>query len=166
MFGVKVLGNRFDIREMALRYDVNEIVIAMPSVKNEEVRQIVEICQRTDCKLKILPGLYEIINGDASVSKLRDVEIEDLLGRDPVKLDNTAVSAYIKDKVVLITGAGGSIGSEICRQVAKMQPKKMLLLGKGENSIYEIHQELLNSYPELKKVPILSLIHISEPTRP
>lgn len=156
MFGVKVLGDRFDIREMALRYDVNEIVIAMPSVKNEEVRQIVEICQRTDCKLKILPGLYEIINGDASVSKLRDVEIEDLLGRDPVKLDNTAVSAYIKDKVVLITGAGGSIGSEICRQVAKMQPKKMLLLGKGENSIYEIHQELLNSYPELKKVPIIA----------
>lgn len=141
---------------MALRYDVNEIVIAMPSVKNEEVRQIVEICQRTDCKLKILPGLYEIIKGDASVSKLRDVEIEDLLGRDPVKLDNTAVSAYIKDKVVLITGAGGSIGSEICRQVAKMQPKKMLLLGKGENSIYEIHQELLNSYPELKKVPIIA----------
>lgn len=156
MFGVKVLGDRFDIREMALRYDVNEIVIAMPSVKNEEVRQIVEICQRTDCKLKILPGLYEIINGDASVSKLRDVEVEDLLGRDPVKLDNTAVSAYIKDKVVLITGAGGSIGSEICRQVAKMQPKKMLLLGKGENSIYEIHQELLNSYPELKKVPIIA----------
>ena len=98
----------------------------------------------------------EIINGNASVSKLREVQIEDLLGRKPVKLDNTAVSAYIKDKIVLVTGAGGSIGSEICRQVAKMQPAKMLLLGKGENSIYEIHQELLSTYPELEKVPIIA----------
>lgn len=156
MFGVKVLGDRFSIKENVVRYDVDEIIIAMPSVKGDDIRQIIEIAQRTKCRLKILPGVYEIINGDASVSKLRDVQIEDLLGRKPVELDNTAVSAYIKDKIVLITGAGGSIGSEICRQVAKMQPKEMLLLGKGENSIYEIHQELLGTHPEIKKVPIIA----------
>lgn len=156
MFGVKVLGDRFSMKENVVRYDVDEIIIAMPSVKGDDIRQIIEIAQRTKCKVKILPGVYEIINGNASVSKLREVQIEDLLGRKPVKLDNTAVSAYIKDKIVLVTGAGGSIGSEICRQVAKMQPAKMLLLGKGENSIYEIHQELLSTYPELEKVPIIA----------
>lgn len=156
MFGVKVLGDRFTIKENIVKYDVDEIIIAMPSVQGDDLRQIIEICQRTKCKMKILPGVYEIINGDASVSKLRDVQIEDLLGREPIKLDDTAVSKYIKDKTVLITGAGGSIGSEICRQVARMQPKKMLLLGKGENSIYEINQELQGSYPEIKKVPIIA----------
>lgn len=156
MFGVKVLGDRFSMKENVVRYDVDEIIIAMPSVKGEDIRQIIEIAQRTKCRVKILPGIYEIINGNASVSKLREVQIEDLLGRKPVKLDNTAVSAYIKDKIVLVTGAGGSIGSEICRQVAKMQPAKMLLLGKGENSIYEINQELMGTYPELKKVPIIA----------
>lgn len=156
MFGVKVLGDRFTIKENIVKYDVDEIIIAMPSVQGDDLRQIIEICQRTKCKMKILPGVYEIINGDASVSKLRDVQIEDLLGREPIKLDDTAVSKYIKDKTVLITGAGGSIGSEICRQVARMQPKKMLLLGKGENSIYEINQELQGTYPEIKKVPIIA----------
>lgn len=156
MFGVKVLGDRFTIKENIVKYDVDEIIIAMPSVQGDDLRQIIEICQRTKCKMKILPGVYEIINGDASVSKLRDVQIEDLLGRDPIKLDDTAVSKYIKGKTVLITGAGGSIGSEICRQVARMQPKKMLLLGKGENSIYEINQELQGTYPEIKKVPIIA----------
>ena len=156
MFGVKVLGDRFTIKENIVKYDVDEIIIAMPSVQGDDLRQIIEICQRTKCKMKILPGVYEIINGDASVSKLRDVQIEDLLGREPIKLDDTAVSKYIKGKTVLITGAGGSIGSEICRQVARMQPKKMLLLGKGENSIYEINQELQGSYPEIKKVPIIA----------
>lgn len=156
MFGVKVLGDRFTIKENIVKYDVDEIIIAMPSVQGDDLRQIIEICQRTKCKMKILPGVYEIINGDASVSKLRDVQIEDLLGREPIKLDDTAVSKYIKDKTVLITGAGGSIGSEICRQVVRMQPKKMLLLGKGENSIYEINQELQGTYPEIKKVPIIA----------
>ena len=156
MFGVKVLGDRFTIKENIVKYDVDEIIIAMPSVQGDDLRQIIEICQRTKCKMKILPGVYEIINGDASVSKLRDVQIEDLLGREPIKLDDTAVSKYIKGKTVLITGAGGSIGSEICRQVARMKPKKMLLLGKGENSIYEINQELQGTYPEIKKVPIIA----------
>ena len=156
MFGVKVLGDRFSIKENVIVNNVDEIIIALPSVQGEEVRKIVDICKQTDCKLQILPGIYEIINGRASVSKLRDVQIEDLLGRETVHLDNTAVKDYIADKVVLVTGGGGSIGSEICRQVAKMGPKKLLMMGKGENSIYEIHQEMLNTHPELHVVPIIA----------
>ena len=156
MFGVRVLGDRYAIKEAVLAHNVEEIIIALPSVKGDEVRCIVDICRRTDCKLQILPGIYEILNGKASVSKLRDVEIEDLLGREPIELDNTAVKAYIADKIVLVTGGGGSIGSEICRQVAKMGPKKLLIMGKGENSIYEIHQEMLNTHPELKVGPIIA----------
>ncbi len=156
MFGVRVLGNRFMIKEVVMAHNIEEIIIALPSVKGEEVRKIVEICKRTDCKLQILPGIYEILNGKASISKLRDVQIEDLLGREPIELDNTAVKSYIADKIVLVTGGGGSIGSEICRQVAKMGPKKLLIMGKGENSIYGIHQEMLNTDPELRVVPIIA----------
>lgn len=151
MFGVKVLGNRLAIKENVISMGIEEIIVAMPSVKGEALKQILEICKRTKCQLKILPGVYELIDGTVSVSQLRNVEIEDLLGREAVRLNTAAVSAYLKDKIVLVTGAGGSIGSEICRQVAKMQPKKMLLLGKGENSIYEIMQDLNANYPELKK---------------
>lgn len=156
MLGLKVLGGRNEIATVAEQLNVNEIIIAMPSVKGKEIKDIIEICKSTNCKLTILPGVYEIIEGTVSVSQLRPIEVDDLLGRDPVMLDSTAVSAYLKDKVVLITGAGGSIGSEICRQIAKMQPKKLLLLGKGENSIYEITQELQIDYPMLKKVPIIA----------
>lgn len=156
MFGVKVVGNRLAIKENVVRLGVEEIIVAMPSVKGEALKQILEICKRTKCKLKILPGVYELIDGTVSVSQLRNVGIEDLLGREAVKLNTAAVSAYLKDKIVLVTGAGGSIGSEICRQIAKIQPQKMLLLGKGENSIYEIMQDLNATYPELKKVPIIA----------
>lgn len=156
MFGAKVLGDRFDIKSVVVKNNIDEIIVAMPSVKGYDLRPILEICRRTQCKMKILPGIYEIIEGNASVKQLRDVEIEDLLGRDPVKLDTEAVSSYLKDKIVLITGGGGSIGSEIARQVSNMQPQKLLLLGKGENSIYEIHQELSNTCPELKVVPIIA----------
>ncbi len=156
MFGVKVLGSRIEIPRIVSEHGVKEIIIAMPSVKGNEIREIISICKKTGTKVTILPSIYEIIEGTASVSQLRDVQIEDLLGRDPVKLDDTAVSAFIKDKVVLVTGAGGSIGSEICRQVAKMSPKKIVLLGKGENSVYEIWQELITAYPELDKKPVIA----------
>ena len=156
MFGVKVLGNRFDIKAEVFKNDVHEIIVAMPSVKGYDLRTILDICRQTKCKIKILPGIYEIIESNASVNQLRDVEIEDLLGRDSVKLDDGAVSSYLKEKIVLITGGGGSIGSEIARQVSKMQPQKLLLLGKGENSIYEIHQELSSTCPSVKVVPIIA----------
>lgn len=162
MFGIRVLGSRYDIEQVVADTDANEIIIAMPSVKDKEIKEIIDVCKNTNCKLTILPGVYEIIEGTVSVNQLRPVEVEDLLGRDPVKLDTKNVSAYITGKVVLITGAGGSIGSEICRQVAKMQPKKMLLLGKGENSIYEISQELSIEYPQIRKVPIIADVRDEE----
>ena len=162
MFGIRVLGSRYDIEQVVADTDANEIIIAMPSVKGKEIKEIIDVCKNTNCKLTILPGVYEIIEGTVSVNQLRPVEVEDLLGRDPVKLDTKNVSAYITGKVVLITGAGGSIGSEICRQVAKMQPKKMLLLGKGENSIYEISQELSIEYPQIRKVLIIADVRDEE----
>ena len=162
LLGVKVLGTRNELVKIASEKGIDEIIIAMPSVKGKEIKAIINICKETNCKLTILPGLYEIIEGKVSISQLRSVEIEDLLGRDPVKLDTTAVKEYLAGKRVLITGAGGSIGSEIVRQVAKMQPKKLLLLGKGENSIYEITQELKINCPEVKTVPIIADIRDKE----
>lgn len=162
LLGVKVLGTRNELVKIASEKGIDEIIIAMPSVKGKEIKAIINICKETNCKLTILPGLYEIIEGKVSISQLRPVEIEDLLGRDPVKLDTTAVKEYLAGKIVLITGAGGSIGSEIVRQVAKMQPKKLLLLGKGENSIYEITQELKINSPEVKTVPIIADIRDKE----
>ena len=162
LLGVKVLGTRNKLVKIASEKGIDEIIIAMPSVKGKEIKAIINICKQTNCKLTILPGLYEIIEGKVSISQLRPVDIEDLLGRDPVKLDTTAVREYLAGKIVLITGAGGSIGSEIVRQVAKMQPKKLLLLGKGENSIYEISQELKINSPEVKTVPIIADIRDKE----
>lgn len=162
LLGVKVLGTRNELVKIAAEKVIDEIIIAMPSVKGKEIKAIINICKETNCKLTILPGLYEIIEGKVSISQLRPVDIEDLLGRDPVKLDTTAVKEYLAGKIVLITGAGGSIGSEIVRQVAKMQPKKLLLLGKGENSIYEITQELKINSPEVKTVPIIADIRDKE----
>ena len=162
LLGVKVLGTRNELVKIASEKGIDEIIIAMPSVKGKEIKAIINICKETNCKLTILPGLYEIIEGKVSISQLRPVDIEDLLGRDPVKLDTTAVKEYLAGKIVLITGAGGSIGSEIVRQVAKMQPKKLLLLGKGENSIYEITQELKINSPEVKTVPIIADIRDKE----
>ena len=162
LLGVKVLGRRNELVKIAADKGIDEIIIAMPSVKGKEIKAIINICKETNCKLTILPGLYEIIEGKVSISQLRPVDIEDLLGRDPVKLDTTSVKEYLAGKIVLITGAGGSIGSEIVRQVAKMQPKKLLLLGKGENSIYEITQELKINCPEVKTVPIIADIRDKE----
>ena len=162
LLGVKVLGTRNELVKIAAEKGIDEIIIAMPSVKGKEIKAIINICKETNCKLTILPGLYEIIEGKVSISQLRPVDIEDLLGRDPVKLDTTAVREYLAGKIVLITGAGGSIGSEIVRQIAKMQPKKLLLLGKGENSIYEITQELKINCPEVKTVPIIADIRDKE----
>lgn len=162
LLGVKVLGTRNELVKITSEKGIDEIIIAMPSVKGKEIKAIISICKQTNCKLTILPGLYEIIEGKVSISQLRPVDIEDLLGRDPVKLDTTAVREYLAGKIVLITGAGGSIGSEIVRQVAKMQPKKLLLLGKGENSIYEITQELKINSPEVKTVPIIADIRDKE----
>ena len=156
LHGVKVFGGRDKIQTTVFQYAVDEIVIAMPSVDGAIVREIVQLCRDTDCDLKILPGMYELIDGKVSVQQLRPVQVEDLLRRDPVQLDVAEITAYLTGKRVLVTGAGGSIGSELCRQIAKMAPEQLVLLGKGENSIYEIEQELKFTYPSLIAIPVIA----------
>ncbi len=121
--GIKVVGGRDKIVECADVYDVDEIIVAMPSAPRTEIRELLEICKDTNCKLRSLPGMYQLVNGEVSVSKLRDVEVEDLLGRDPITVDMDSILGYVQGKVVLVTGGGGSIGSELCRQIAIHRPK-------------------------------------------
>lgn len=147
--GVPVLGDRYHIKKIAESKKVDEIIIAIPSGYKKEVREIVEECSKTKCKLKILPGIFELIDGQVSIKEIRDVEIEDLLGRDPVKVDLDEISSYLTNKVVLVTGGGGSIGSELCRQIAGFNPNKLLILDIYENNAYDIQNELKRKYPSL-----------------
>lgn len=155
MFGIKVLGTTEDIPQLVDKYCISEIIIAMPSAPKKAIRRIVEICQQTPAKLKILPGIYELIDGSVSINQIREVMVEDILGREPVEVDIDSISGYLTGKTVLITGAGGSIGSELCRQVAHFNPRTLVLLGHGENSIYHIHSELVDSYPDLDIKPVI-----------
>ena len=156
MGGVRILGNRHDIPSIVKENKVKEIIIAMPSVTRNEIRKIMEICSPLKCKVNTLPGMYQLLDDEVLVSHLHPVSIEDLLERDEVRLDMDIVEHYIRDKVVLVTGAGGSIGSEICRQIMRVGPKQLLLLGHGENSIYLINQELKNIYKEGPIIPIIA----------
>lgn len=156
VFGARVLGTRHDIARIVVEQGVNEIIIAMPSVSGAVVREIIQECKATTCVVKTLPGIYEIIDGKVSIQQLRNVDLEDLLRREPVKLNMAEITGYLQGKRVMITGAGGSIGSELCRQVAKMSPATLILLGKGENSIYEIDRELGQKYPELTLLPVIA----------
>ena len=149
LFGVRVLGVCKNISSIVDKYQVDEIIIAMPSLKGTILRKIINECKATKCSVKTLPGMYELIDGKVSIQQLRNVDLEDLLRRDPVTLDMEEISSYLTGKRVLVTGAGGSIGSELCRQIAKMSPKMIILVGKGENSIYEIDRELQGKYPDL-----------------
>lgn len=159
--GFPILGTRQDIAKMVLKYQVREIIIAMPSVGRAVIRDIINICTPLHCKIKTLPGVYQILNGEVLVSRLRDVSIEDLLAREEIVLDKQHISEYLTNKVILISGAGGSIGSEICRQVMTMNPKKLILMGHGENSIYLIHKELAKTYNKDKLVPVIASIRDS-----
>lgn len=149
MNGVIIAGNRDKILECVKTYHVNEIYIALPSASPKERGDIIEICKHSGCVMKILPGIYQVINGEVSVSKLRNVEIEDLLGRDPIKVDLNQIASYIKGKVVMVTGGGGSIGSELCRQVAKYEPEQLIIVDIYENNAYAIQLELKDKYPDL-----------------
>ena len=156
--GIKVVGTRKDIKTCVEEYRIDEIIIAMPSAKRRETSEIAKICKDTDCEVKILPGMYQLVNGDISVSNLRDVEIEDLLGRESICVDLDSIMDYVENQVVLVTGGGGSIGSELCRQIACHNPKQLIVLDIYENNAYSIQQELLNMYPELDlKVLIASV---------
>jgi len=147
--GIRILGNRQDIPSIVDKFNVTDIIIAIPSAPKPVQKEILNICQETNCELKILPGIYQLINEEVSVSTLRNVEIEDLLGRDAVELDTQGIANDIQGKTVLITGAGGSIGSELCRQVARYQPGKLILVDIYENSVYDIQQELLRNDPKM-----------------
>lgn len=147
--GVSISGAVNDINELALKYRVDEIIIAIPSADRAAIQKIVQECSKTKCKVKILPGLSDLINEKVSVSKLREVDILDLLGRDTVVLDIEGVSNYLENKVVLVTGGGGSIGSELCRQIAKYRPQKLVALDIYENSVFSLEQEMRLLYPDI-----------------
>lgn len=148
--GIKVVGTRKDIILCANLYQINEIIIAIPSAPKKAISEIVDICKETNCSLKILPGMYQFMNDEISVSKLRSVEVDDLLGREPIKVDLDSIMGYIKDKVILVTGGGGSIGSELCRQLAQREPKQLIIVDIYENNAYDIQQELIKKHPDLK----------------
>ena len=159
--GIEIMGGRDDICRLAAELKIDEIIVALPSVPQSEVRKILNICKETDCELKVLPGLYQMINGEVSVSKLRKVEIEDLLGREVIQVKIDEVVKYVSGKTVLVTGGGGSIGSELCRQVAAHEPKQLIIFDIYENNAYDIQQELKNSYPDLNLVVLIGSVRNS-----
>lgn len=156
--GVKVVGDRNQIIMVAEKYEITDIIIAMPSATKVDIRDILEICKETGCVLKILPGMYQLINEEISITKLRNVEIEDLLGREPVVVHNSDIMNYVKNRVVMVTGGGGSIGSELCRQIAKHNPQKLIVLDIYENNAYFIQQELKHEYPELELIVLIASV--------
>ncbi len=158
LHGVKVMGNRQNIPELVKQCRIDEIIIAMPSAPAKEIKEILDVCKETGCDLKRLPGVYQLVNGEVGISKLKEVDVNDLLGREPVKVDLSAIMDYVAGKVVLVTGGGGSIGSEICRQVAGHNPKMLVLVDIYENTTYDIQNELKNRFPELNLVVLIASV--------
>ena len=158
MHGIKVYGDRHMIPELVDILHVHEIMIAIPSAPPKKIKEIVEICKETGCELKRLPGMYQLVNGDVSVTKLKDVDMNDLLGRDPVEIDLDSIMGYVSGQVVMVTGGGGSIGSELCRQIASHNPKQLVIVDIYENSAYDIQQELLNRFPQLNLVTLIASV--------
>lgn len=156
ILGLPVLGNRYDLPRLVKEKDIHEIIIAMPSVSRTEISEIINLAKTTGAKLKIIPALNDLIAGKISVKKLRDVSVEDLLGREPIVADMNSILGYVHNKTVLVTGAGGSIGSELCRQISPFAPDRLLILGHGENSIYTIEMELRQKFPYLNIVTIIA----------
>ncbi len=151
-----VFGTTSDLPRLAEDLFIDQVVIAMPSAPPGEIRRIVDMCRAAEVETRILPGLFELINGQVSVSQLREVSLADLLGREPVELDSVSIAGYIEGRRVLVTGAGGSIGSELCRQIMRFQPEELLILGKGENSIFFICQELMERAEPVKVTPVIA----------
>ena len=171
--GVKVAGGRESIPRMAGRYNIDQIVLAIASAKKEDRQDILSICAKTGCKLKTVPALYEILEGDMEHPAVRDVDILDLLGRDEVDLNVEEISGYLKNKTVLVTGGGGSIGSELCRQIAHFHPKRLIIFDIYENNAYDLQNELLMKFPNLNLEVLIGSVrdrarveHVFEVCRP
>lgn len=162
MRGIPIVGGREAIPEAVQTYDIDEIIIAIPSAPRSEIKKIVEICKETGCTIQMVPGIYQLINGDVSISQLREVEIEDLLGREPVKINVDEIIGYIEGKTVLVTGGGGSIGSELCRQLAAHNPKRLIIVDIYENNAYDIQQELKSKFPKLDLVVLIASVRNEE----
>jgi len=158
MRGVPIVGGRDKILDAVQQYGIDEIIFAIPSAGVQIRKEILDICKESGCKLRALPGMYQLINGDVSVSRLKEVEIEDLLGREPIQINTEEVLGYVRDKVILVTGGGGSIGSELCRQIASHYPRKLIILDIYENNAYDIQQELVRKYPELDLVVLIGSV--------
>jgi len=156
--GIRIVGGRDRIVEYAALYGIDEIFIAIPSANRATMKALVEICKETSCKLRTLPGIYQLVNGEVNVSKLRDVDVEDLLGRDPIKVDMESIFHYVKGQTIMVTGGGGSIGSELCRQIAGHQPARLIIVDIYENNAYEIQQELKHKYPGLDLVVLIASV--------
>ena len=162
MRGVPIVGGRESILDAVGRYSIDEIIFAIPSVSVQTRKEILDICKESGCKLRTIPGTYQLINGDVSVSSLKEVEIEDLLGREPIRINTEEVLGHVGGKVVLVTGGGGSIGSELCRQLAAHHPKQLIILDIYENNAYDIQQELIRKYPELDLVVLIASVRNKE----
>ena len=160
--GVKIVGGRSSIPAMAEKYDVDEIVLAIPSASRHEKLQILSYCHNTSCTLRTLPGICQLVNGEVRIEQIREVDIEDLLGRETVKIDLDEVAAYITGKTVLVTGGGGSIGSELCRQAAAQRPKRLIIFDIYENNAYDIQMELRRTHPELDLVVLIGSVRDRE----
>lgn len=156
--GVPIVGGRDKILDAVSHYGVEEIIYAIPSSDTKNKKEILDICKESGCKLLTLPGIYQLINGEVSVAKLKEVEIEDLLGRDPIQINTEEVLNYVSGKVVMVTGGGGSIGSELCRQIAGHNPKQLIIVDIYENNAYEIQQELIRKYPKLNLVVLIASV--------
>lgn len=161
--GVKVQGYIKDIPDLVKKFDIKKIIIAIPTLSQHRLREINALCEGEKVEVFKMPNIEGVMSGEIEVNQLKKVEVEDLLGRDPVELDMASISKELTHKTILVTGAGGSIGSEICRQVCKFMPEKIILLGHGENSIYHIHQELTGQYgEEIEIIPIIADVQDKE----
>lgn len=162
---VPIVGGRNDIVKYAEKYKIDRIMIALPKLNARELKPILEICQQTDCEIHKVPGIYQLMNGEVSVSKLKKIGIEDLLGREPIKVELDSILGYVQDKVVLVTGGGGSIGSEICRQIASHNPKQLVIVEIYENDVYSLQQELIHKFPELNLRVLIASVRDEERIR-
>lgn len=156
--GVKIVGGRDKILESVEKFGITEIIVAIPSADKRERQKILNICQQTECELKILPGVYQLVNGEVSVSKIRNVDIDDLLGREPIQVTTEYIGRYVSDKVVMVTGGGGSIGSELCRQIAANGVRQLIIFDIYENNAYDIQQELKQKYPNMDLVVLIGSV--------